>query len=226
MEIIKAQNVEKAFKSGTLETKVLKGVSLSVKEGEFLSIMGRSGAGKSTLLYQLSLLDKPTAGSINILDQEVVGMSEEEKTLFRLNTLGYIFQDYALVLELSAMDNVLIPLLARGEDRGESMERAKVALAKVGLAGKENNLPSQLSGGEQQRVSIARAIVGNPKIIFADEPTANLDRVSSEQVLGVLEGLHKNGLTIVMVTHEPEYAERTNRTVYLDDGQIVGEKER
>jgi putative ABC transport system ATP-binding protein len=226
MEIIKAQNIEKAFKSGTLETKVLKGVSLSVKEGEFLSIMGRSGAGKSTLLYQLSLLDKPTAGSINILGQEVVGMSEEDKTLFRLNTLGYIFQDYALVLELSAIDNVLIPLLARGEDKDESLKRAETALTKVGLAGKEKNLPSQLSGGEQQRVSIARAIVGNPKIIFADEPTANLDRVSSEQVLGVLEDLHKNGLTIVMVTHEPEYAERTNRTIYLDDGQIIGEKER
>ncbi len=222
--MITVSNIIKTFKNGSVETRVLKDVSMTIREGEFIAIMGKSGAGKSTFMYQLSLLDEPTSGSIIIDGQEMTTLSNEEKTTFRLNNLGYIFQDYALVPELTAIENVIVPLLMQGKSDSEATDIARGSLAKIGMSHRENNLPSQLSGGEQQRVSIARAVAHNPKILFADEPTANLDNVSSESVMEVFKELHNQGQTIVMVTHEPEYTSYCDRVIYLSDGQIVDEK--
>ncbi|MBX9906989.1 ABC transporter ATP-binding protein [Patescibacteria group bacterium] len=222
--MIDATNIYRTFKTGTIETHVLKGVDVHVAEGEFVAIMGKSGAGKSTLLYQLSLLDTPNEGSLSLNRVDVLTLSEQEKTLFRLNTLGFIFQDYALVPDLTARENVMMPLLMRGEKWVDASLLADSALDSVGLVGKYNNLPGQLSGGEQQRTSIARAIVGKPKILFADEPTANLDSVSGEQVVALLGELNARGQTIVMVTHEPEYTHQCNRIISMEDGRIVKEK--
>jgi putative ABC transport system ATP-binding protein len=207
-----------------VETQVLKDVSVQINLGEFVAIMGKSGAGKSTLMYQLSLLDHPTSGDIIIDNTIATNLSHDDRTRFRLDNLGYIFQDYALVPELTAIENVMVPLLMMGKSDNEAIEIARTSLAKIGLAHRENNLPSQMSGGEQQRVSIARAVAHNPKILFADEPTANLDNVSSEAVMEIFKSLHNQGQTIVMVTHEPEYTAYCDRVIYLSDGQIVDEK--
>lgn len=222
--IIIAKNIIRRFGNNELEVIVLKGIDLTVYEGEFLAIMGKSGAGKSTLMYQLSVLDTPNEGAVTINETNVLNLNETEKTEFRLNTLGYVFQNYALVPDLTARENCMIPLLMRGSSRGSASDFAKTALASVGLEQRFDNLPATLSGGEQQRVSIARAIAGNPKILFADEPTANLDSVSGQAVIDLLKSLHDNGQTIVMVTHEPDYAEVADRIVYLEDGLIVDEK--
>ncbi|TSC82791.1 MAG: putative ABC transport system ATP-binding protein [Parcubacteria group bacterium Gr01-1014_20] len=222
--MIKVKGLVKKYKSGTLELAVLKGLDLEVKKGEFLSITGRSGSGKSTLLYQLGLLDEPNAGEIIINDQDISKLDSTERSRFRLNELGYIFQDYALVPELTAFENVFVPLLMQGLEKKDAENQAVNAMQKVGLSEKLKNLPSQLSGGEQQRVSIARAIGHNPKILFADEPTANLDSETAETVLKTFLDLHREGQTIVMVTHEPEYAALTDRIVLLLDGTIGSDK--
>lgn len=197
---------------------------MSIKDKEFVAIMGKSGAGKSTLLYQLSLLDTPTEGSLVIDSTDVLALRESEKTDFRLNTLGFIFQDYALVPDLTTRENVMVPLLMRGAPWESAKDMADQALDSVGLSGKYENLPSQLSGGEQQRASIARAVAGKPKILFADEPTANLDTISGTQVIELLGRLNKEGQTIVMVTHEHEYTHHCNRVIKMEDGKIVGEE--
>lgn len=222
--MIQVKNLIKKFKSGAGEFTVLKGLDLSVSPGEFVSVTGRSGSGKSTLLYQLGLLDTPTSGSIVIDGVDVGSLSKDESTQFRLNYLGYIFQDYAILPSLSAIENVMVALLMQGIEEPHARKLSQKALERVGLGTKSGNLPSQLSGGEQQRVSIARAIAHNPKIIFADEPTANLDSETSENILNAFIDLHKGGQTIVMVTHEPEYAKLTDRIVHLSDGVIVDEK--
>ncbi len=219
--MIDVKNLTKSYQSGESVLTVLKGLSLSVPKGQFLSITGRSGSGKSTLLYQLGLLDHPNAGEICIDGVDVSSLDKDARTTFRLNKLGYVFQDYALIPELSALENVLIPLLMQGQERVQAETEAKKAMERIGLADKMNNLPSQLSGGQQQRVSIARAIAHNPQIIFADEPTANLDTETSDSVLKAFLDLHKQGQTIVMVTHEQEYADLTDRTVVLSDGKII-----
>ena len=222
--MITAKNIVKTFKNGSVETQVLKGVSLEIKDGEFVAIMGKSGAGKSTFMYQLGLLDHPTAGDIFIDDVNATNLSHDDRTKFRLDNLGYIFQDYALVPELTALENVMVPLMMMGKTDEEVITIARKSLERIGLGHRENNLPSQMSGGEQQRVSIARAVAHNPKILFADEPTANLDNISSESVMEVFKELHNMGLTIIMVTHEPEYTVHCDRVIYLSDGQIVDEK--
>lgn len=219
--MIEVKNLTKSYKSGETVLTVLKDLALSVPKGQFLSITGRSGSGKSTLLYQIGLLDHPNTGDICIDGVDVSSLDKDARTTFRLNKLGYVFQDYALIPELSALENVLIPLLMQGQDRMHGEEEAKKALERIGLGDKIHNLPSQLSGGQQQRVSIARAIAHNPKIIFADEPTANLDTETSDTVLKAFLDLHKQGQTIVMVTHEAEYAKLTDRTVVLSDGKII-----
>lgn len=219
--IIEAIDVVREFKSGEKTQRVLHGITLRVTEGEFVGIMGRSGAGKSTLLYQLSLLDHPTSGEI-ILDGVMTSrLSSGERTRFRLERLGYVFQDYALVPDLTALENVVVPLLMQGRPREEAYRLAEEALVSVGLGERVWHLPSKLSGGEQQRVSIARAIVHRPKILFADEPTANLDTETSKQVLDIMKQLNDNGLTIVMVTHEREYGEIADRIITLSDGRVV-----
>lgn len=222
MALIEAKDIHRTFGSGDLAAHVLKGIDISVAEGEFVAIMGKSGAGKSTLMYQLSVLDEPTEGSIIIDGTDVVGLHEHERTRFRLNTLGYVFQDYALVPDLSADENVMLPLLMKGGAWAEAKRTAKMALDAVGLTGKYNNLPAELSGGEQQRVAIARAVAGRPKIIFADEPTANLDSISGQQVIDLLTRLHQEqGQTIVMVTHEHDYAKPCDRIINMADGVIT-----
>lgn len=222
--MISAKNIVKTFKNGSVETQVLKGVSLEIHDGEFVAIMGKSGAGKSTFMYQLGLLDHPTSGDIIVDGVNVTKLTQDERTQFRLDNLGYIFQDYALVPELTALENVMVPLMMMGKSDEEVLAIAKKSLERIGLSHRENNLPSQMSGGEQQRVSIARAVAHNPKILFADEPTANLDNISSEAVMEVFKELHRMGQTIVMVTHEPEYTVYCDRIIYLSDGQIVNEK--
>lgn len=220
MKIIEVKQLVKNYKSGEIIIPALRGVDFYAEKGEFIAIMGRSGAGKSTLLYQMSLLDEPTSGQILIDGVNVSNMKECEKTAYKLSNLGYIFQDYALLPELTAIENVALPLIMLGAPRNECLEKSKEALKRIGLNDRFNNLPSQLSGGEQQRVGIARAIVHGPKIIFADEPTASLDSEASRMIMDIFIELNKQGETIIMVTHEPEYGELAGRLVTLDDGKI------
>src|SRR3989344_5070432 len=221
--IISVKNLYKTYRTKDLETLVLRGINLEVPEGEFLGIMGKSGAGKSTLMYQIGLLDHPTSGEIILNSINTEKLTTEERTSTRLSILGYVFQDYALIPELSASENIMIPLLMQGKSTEEARKVAEDTLTKVSLIHRKDNKPSQLSGGEQQRVSIARAIAHNPKILFADEPTANLDSVSGESIIELFRDLHKRGQTIVMVTHEEEYSKYCDRIVYLEDGKIVRE---
>ena len=221
IEIIEVAGLFKSFHDGEKELAVLKDLDLKVASGEFVSITGRSGSGKSTLLYQLGLLDRPDAGSIKINGVAVLELSPIEQTRFRLGELGYVFQDYALLPELSALENVVLPLLMQGVPARPAGQLAAQALDRLSLDDKHDNLPSKLSGGEQQRVAIARAIGHNPKVIFADEPTANLDSDTAQVVLASFLELHRQGQTIVMVTHEPEYAALTDRVLHLTDGAIA-----
>lgn len=220
-DIIKIENLRRVFKSGEAEIIAVNDLSFSVPEGQFLAITGKSGSGKSTLLYQLGLLDHPTSGSITIAGIPVEKLRSDERTQFRLNFLGYVFQDYAVLPSLTAEENVMLPLLMQGTSFLKAKEMADSALQKVGLAHRKENTPSQLSGGEQQRVSIARAIVHNPKILFADEPTANLDTETSRSILSAFLELNKQGQTIIMVTHEEEYARLAHRIINLADGKII-----
>ena len=223
--IIDARGIVKSFTDGAAVASVLKGIDFFVQEGEFVAVMGRSGAGKSTLLYQLSLLDTPTEGELYIEGKHIGELSDAEKTEFRLYKLGYVFQDYSLLPELTALENSMVPLLMQGYSYDDAERKSMRALTQVELVGKENNLPSELSGGEQQRVSIARAITHSPKILFADEPTANLDLTSSLLVMDIFKKLNKEqGITIVMVTHEEDYGKMADRIVRLSDGQVVDGK--
>lgn len=222
--MIKAEGLVKSFGSGELELVVLKNLNLQIESGEFVAIIGPSGAGKSTLMYQLSLLDEPTAGEVYIDGIKTSDLNNTEKTEFRLHELGYVFQDYALLPEMNALENVALPMIMQGMNKKTAYAQAGEALKRIGLSDKLNNLPSQLSGGQQQRVSIARAVAHHPKILFADEPTANLDMTSSHQVLEVFLDLHKDGQTIIMVTHEVEYAQRAKRIIQLVDGNINSDK--
>jgi putative ABC transport system ATP-binding protein len=221
--MIEAKNLTKIFQSGDQKIIALNKVSFTVPQGQFLTITGKSGSGKSTLLYQLGLLDIPTSGEAIIDGRDFVVANEKERTHARLNDLGYIFQDYAILPSLSTLENTMLPLLMQGYTTSQATKKAKAALEKVGLLDRMNNLPSQLSGGQQQRVSIARAIAHAPKVIFADEPTANLDSETSEQVIKTFIDLNKEGQTIVMVTHEPEYAKLAHRTITMADGVITSD---
>lgn len=221
--MIEAKNLTKIFQSGDQKIIAINKVSFVVPQGQFLTITGKSGSGKSTLLYQLGLLDIPTSGEAIIDGKDFVVASEKERTHTRLNDLGYIFQDYAILPSLSTLENTMLPLLMQGYSTSQATKKAKIALDKVGLLDRMNNLPSQLSGGQQQRVSIARAIAHAPKVIFADEPTANLDSETSEQVIKTFIDLNKEGQTIIMVTHEPEYAKLAHRTITMADGAIVSD---
>jgi len=221
--IIEVKNLTKSFKTGDSELVVLNNMSLQIEEGDFFSITGRSGSGKSTLLYQLGLLDHPNSGEIVIDGVNVSALDKEGRTKFRLKELGYVFQDYALLPELSAVENIVIPLLMQGLEREEAYKKAEDALHKIGMSERLNNLPNQLSGGEQQRVSIARAIAHEPKIIFADEPTANLDSETADTVIKTFLELNSGGQTIIMVTHEPEYARLTKRAIKIGDGKILND---
>ncbi len=221
--MIIAKNVSKIFTSGDATIRAVDDLSFTIPAGQFVSITGRSGSGKSTLLYQLGLLDRPTTGTITLDNTDITSLSDDEQTLMRLHSLGYIFQDYAILPSLTAIENVMVPLLMQGMSESAATKQATRALERVGLGDRLHNLPGALSGGQQQRVSIARAIGHNPAIIFADEPTANLDSETSHTVLQAFLELHKEGQTIVMVTHEPEYAALTDRIITLADGKIISD---
>ena len=204
---------------GEMPLHVLKGVSFSVKEGEFVAIMGRSGSGKSTLLHQLSLLDNPNEGEIIVENKELTALSEKEKTRYRLQSFGYVFQEYALLSEFTAVEAVSLPLILQHHSIRKSRERAKKMLKLVQLENRINRFPSEMSGGEQQRVAIARALINNPKILFADEPCANLDSESSKIVMDLFQKLNKElNQTTIMVTHEPEDEKYVDRVIYMKDG--------
>lgn len=220
--MIKVENLVKTY-GGKVPTQALKGVSIDVEKGEFVALMGRSGSGKSTLLHQLGLLDVPTSGSIIIDKVDVLSLSEAERTRFRLQHLGYVFQEYALIAEFTALENVYFPAKAFGDD--DARGRAEYLLELVGLKDRVNHYPSEMSGGEQQRVAIARSLINNPKILFADEPTANLDTVSSEVIFKLFQKLNKElKQTILVVTHEPEDEKYVDRVLWLKDGLIKKEE--
>jgi putative ABC transport system ATP-binding protein len=218
---IETKNLERSFKSGDVVTHVLKGIDFKAEDGEFIAVMGRSGAGKSTFLYQISLLDEPTGGEVIIDGHNTHEMSQEERMRFRLRKFGYVFQDYALLPELTALENVALPLLMQGMGKRAAYAKATDALTRAGLDHRLGNLPSQLSGGEQQRVSIARAVAHDPAVLFADEPTANLDNESSKKIMEIFDDLHKKGQTLIMVTHEDVFARHAGRLVKIDDGRVV-----
>lgn len=222
--MIKTKQLVKTYGTGDLALTVLKHLDLEIKTGEFVAIIGPSGAGKSTLLYQLSLLDVPTGGEVFIDETAISKLNDVEKTAFRLNKLGYVFQDYALLPELTSLENVLLPMMVQRMDPVLALAKAEKALAKVNLSDKLRSKPSQLSGGQQQRVAIARAIAHDPQILFADEPTANLDSASANPVMDAFLEINRQGQTIIMVTHEEEYAKKANRVITLKDGVIVSDK--
>lgn len=219
--MIIVKNLVKKFTNGDTELIAVNDLSFRVETGEFLSIIGKSGSGKSTLMYQMGMLDHPTSGEIYINDTKVTDLYSEERTKFRLNNLGYVFQDYALIPTLTALENVSLPVIMKGIGFSDAYQMGKEALDRVGLGKKYQNLPNMLSGGEQQRVSIARAIVNKPTILFADEPTANLDSETSKIVLETFMDLNSQGQTIIMVTHEKEYATVGNTTIEMKDGRII-----
>ncbi|WP_165077009.1 ABC transporter ATP-binding protein [Methanogenium sp. MK-MG] len=206
---------------GTVEVRAINGVSFSVRKGEFVGITGSSGSGKSTLLHMLALLDPPTEGTITIADRDVISLSEAEKGIFRLSRFGFIFQDYALVPELTAEENVSLVAMARGEEAGSYSRRSRKLLGQVGLGERVAHLPSELSGGEQQRVAIARALINTPEILFADEPCANLDSTNSRAVLDLFREINQRmNLTVIMVSHEDWHMEYFDRVIRLRDGKI------
>lgn len=219
--IVETKEIKKSFRNGKLITPVLNGISIEILKGEFVAIMGPSGSGKSTLLHMISLIDEINSGKIIIDKKNVTEFSIKKKTLFRLENFGYVFQDYNLLPELKVIENVYISLIQKGLSNIKASKIAKSALEKVGLSGFENRYPHELSGGQQQRVSIARAIVGNPKILFADEPTANLDSKSSNGIIELFKDLNKKyNITIIMVTHEPEHVKIVDRVIKVNDGLI------
>ncbi len=222
--MIKVEKLNKIY-PGQVPVHAIKDVSFEIQQGEFVSIMGPSGSGKSTLLHQLALIDTPTSGSISLDNVDVSRLSDSKKTVFRLRNLGYVFQEYALIPELNAIENTFLPLMLLGSGRSVYLNSAKEMLGKVGLGDRLHHLISQLSGGEQQRVAIARALINKSKIIFADEPCANLDTENKGIVLRLLRQLcNELHRTIIMVTHEPEQREFTDRVIWIRDGRFVKEE--
>lgn len=221
--MIKTKNLKKVYTTEEVETTALNGVNLEVKEGEFCAIMGPSGCGKSTLLNILGLLDNPTEGEYYFLDYEVSGKSERERARLRKGNIGFVFQSFNLIDELSVIENVELPLLYLGESADERRQKAEIALDRMNMMHRSNHFPQQLSGGQQQRVAIARAVVADSKLILADEPTGNLDSDHGDEVMKLLAELNKQGTTIVMVTHSPHDANYARRVINLFDGQIVTE---
>jgi len=223
--MITLTNIEKVYQTKTIETVALQHVNLKVPKGEFLSIMGPSGCGKSTLLNILGLLDLPSSGTVEIDGQIIGSYKDSELAHIRNQKIGFVFQSYHLVNDLSVLDNVELPLLYRkGISGSERTKKAKLALEKVGLSARSKHFPNQLSGGQRQRVAIARALIGQPQIILADEPTGNLDSVMGEEIMNILLDLNRiEGTTIVMVTHDENMAQKTERLVRFFDGQQVSD---
>ncbi len=224
MPLIRLQDVKKVFYTDEVETHALSGTHLDIGQGEYASITGPSGCGKSTLLSILGLLDSPTEGKYWLNGRPVSDLSLSERAKIRNREVGFIFQSFNLIGDLSVYENVELPLTYRGMSGGERKERVMDALEKVGMVHRAKHLPSQLSGGQQQRVAVARAVAGQPLILLADEPTGNLDSKNGEAVMDLLRDLHQNGATICMVTHDPRYATYADRAIHLFDGRVVKEE--
>ncbi|MBF8962637.1 ABC transporter ATP-binding protein [Pontibacter sp. FD36] len=221
--IIETQQLEKKYITDTVETTALAGVDLRIAKGEFVAVMGPSGCGKSTLLNILGLLDSPSGGTFRFLGQDISHASERQRAKIRKHNLGFVFQSFNLIDELTVEENIGLPLAYLGIPRAEADKRVKEAMERMGIAHRHAHFPQQLSGGQQQRVAIARATVSNPSLILADEPTGNLDSVHGREVMSLLSELNDAGTTVVMVTHSPSDAEYAHRIVNLFDGQIVTE---
>jgi len=221
--MIETKNLKKVFTTEEVETTALNNVNLAVKEGEFVSIMGPSGCGKSTLLNILGLLDNPTEGDYMFLGENVTRFSERQRAHLRKGNIGFVFQSFNLIDELTVYENVELPLLYLKTSSGERKKKVLNVLERLQLIPRKNHFPQQLSGGQQQRVAVARALVVTPRLILADEPTGNLDSANGEEVMNLLIQLHESGTTILMVTHSPAYAEYSQRVIHLFDGHIVTE---
>ncbi|MEE9464901.1 MAG: ABC transporter ATP-binding protein [Candidatus Neomarinimicrobiota bacterium] len=221
--MIKTMNLTKVFTTEEVETTALNNVNLEIDTGEFVAVMGPSGCGKSTLLNILGLLDNPSGGDLEFLGENVSSYNERERANLRKMNIGFVFQSFNLIDELTVYENVELPLLYQGIPTAERKTRVIETLDEMGITHRKNHFPQQLSGGQQQRVAVARAVVGKPNLIFADEPTGNLDSVNGEEVMKILESLNKAGTTIVMVTHSPSNAAYGHRTINLLDGHLITE---
>lgn len=225
-EVIKLENIRRVFGEGDHQVVALKGVSFSVSRGEFVAIMGASGSGKSTCMNTLGCLDKPTSGTYWLDGIDTAGMSSDQLAEVRNRKLGFVFQGFNLLPRTTALENVELPLVYAGVPMAERHRRAEEALKLVGLGDRVNHTSTQLSGGQQQRVAIARALVNNPAVILADEPTGNLDTVTTNEIMQLFTELNRQGITIVMITHEPEVAEYASRRITFRDGEIVSDNQR
>jgi putative ABC transport system ATP-binding protein len=221
--MIKTKSLKKVYTTEEVETTALLNVNLEIKEGEFVAIMGPSGCGKSTLLNILGLLDNPSDGEYNFLEKDVAKYSERQRANLRKGSIGFVFQSFNLIDELTVFENVELPLLYLKVPPRDRKKKVNEVLEKMQIMHRKNHFPQQLSGGQQQRVAVARAIIAKPKLILADEPTGNLDSSHGDEVMNLLKQLHEEGTTIVMVTHSPSYAEYSQRVIHLFDGQIVTE---
>jgi putative ABC transport system ATP-binding protein len=221
--MIKTKNLRKVYTTEDVETTALNDINLDIKEGEYVSIMGPSGCGKSTLLNVLGLIDQPSGGEYFFLGEEISKYSERKRAGLRKNNIGFIFQSFNLIDELTVYENVELPLLYLGFSVSERKKRVHEVLENMQLMARKNHFPQQLSGGQQQRVAVGRAVVTRPKIILADEPTGNLDSAHGEEVMKLMAELHEAGTAVVMVTHSPTYAEYAQRTIHLFDGNVVSE---
>jgi putative ABC transport system ATP-binding protein len=221
--LIKLDGITKVFYTDELETHALSGIHLDIREGEYVSVSGPSGCGKTTLLSILGLLDSPTQGEYTLAGEKVARLSASDRARVRNRQIGFIFQAFNLIGDLTVYENVELPLTYRGMSGAERKERVHAALEKVGMSHRVKHYPAQLSGGQQQRVAVARAVAGSPAILLADEPTGNLDSQNGEAVMDLLRELHRGGATICMVTHDPRYARYAEREVHLFDGRVVEE---
>jgi putative ABC transport system ATP-binding protein len=221
--MIKTKDLKKVYTTEDVETTALNNVNLNIQEGEYVAIMGPSGCGKSTLLNVLGMIDNPSSGEYHFLGQEISKYSERQRANLRKENIGFVFQSFNLIDELTVFENVELPLLYLGFSASERKKRVSEVLEQMEIMARKNHFPQQLSGGQQQRVAVSRAIVSRPKLILADEPTGNLDSAHGEEVMKIVGELHEAGTTIVMVTHSPAYAEYSHRTIHLFDGHIVSE---
>ena len=220
--VAQLQGVDKVYGSGEMAVKALDGVDLTVNRGDYLAVMGASGSGKSTAMNILGCLDRPSSGSYRLNNTPVEDLSDDQLADLRNRDLGFVFQQFHLLPQLSALDNVILPMVYAGVPAAERRQRAQAALERVGLGQRLNNKPNQLSGGQQQRVAIARAIINHPALLLADEPTGALDSQTTAEVLDIFDALHRGGMTVVMVTHEDDVAARAEKIVHFRDGRILG----